>query len=66
MTCWVLRCAVVAHMMRIIMLPAEAKGALAIFTGNRALWSDALALWAQVWLGSTPILIWQTFLNPCW
>jgi hypothetical protein len=27
---------------------AEAKGALAIFTGNRALWSDALALWVQV------------------
>lgn len=29
-------------------VPAEAKGALAILTGNRDLWSDALALWVQV------------------
>ncbi len=29
-------------------IAAEAKGALAILTGNRDLWSDALALWLQV------------------
>jgi hypothetical protein len=29
-------------------LLAEAKGVLAILTGNRDLWSDACALWVQV------------------
>lgn len=32
----------------LIIRPPEAKGALAILTGNRALWEDACALWLQV------------------
>lgn len=32
----------------VLALFAEAKGALAILTGNRDLWSDACALWVQV------------------
>lgn len=31
-----------------LVLFAEAKGALAILTGDRDLWSDACALWVQV------------------